>query len=58
MFKGVGSTEDVKANLHAFRKEVENAKAIVIAGGGPTGIEFAGEVAHRYGSKKQVYLVS
>ena len=57
VFKGVGSTEQVKADLQAFREQVRAAKTIVIAGGGPTGIELAGEIAFEFGAKKKVHLV-
>lgn len=57
VFKGVGSTQDVKAELQRFRDDVKQAHTIVIAGGGPTGIELAGEVAFEFGSKKDVHLV-
>lgn len=57
-FKGLGSTEETKAALHAFREKVKESETIVIAGGGPTGIEFAAELTFEYGKKKQVHLVS
>lgn len=57
-FKGMGSTEETKKVLHAFREKVKESKTIVIAGGGPTGIELAAELAFEFGKKKQVQLVS
>jgi NADH dehydrogenase FAD-containing subunit len=56
-FKGLGSTEATKETLRAFVEKVRESKDIVIAGAGPTGIEFAGEVASEFPSKK-VHLVS
>jgi NADH dehydrogenase FAD-containing subunit len=58
VFKGVGSTEDVKEALRLFKEEVKSAQTILISGGGPTGIEFSAEVAYAYGAAKHVYLVS
>jgi NADH dehydrogenase FAD-containing subunit len=57
-FKGLGSTKETKEALHTFREKVKESEMIVIVGGGPTGIEFAGELASEYGMKKQVHLVS
>jgi len=57
-FKGLGSTEATKEALHAFVAKVRESKDIVIAGAGPTGIEFAGEVAFEFPGKKKVHLVS
>ena len=57
-FKGFGSTEEMKEALKVFREQVRGARTIVIAGGGPTGIEFAAEIKAEYGRKKEVCLVS
>jgi NADH dehydrogenase FAD-containing subunit len=57
-FKGLGSTQATKDALHDFQGRVKNARSIVVAGGGPTGIETAGELAYRYGAEKEVTLVS
>jgi apoptosis-inducing factor 2 len=56
-FKAVGSTEDTKAARHSFHREVEKAKKIVVAGGGVTGCETAGELAYEYGNKKEIIFV-
>ncbi|KAL2835467.1 hypothetical protein BJY01DRAFT_76819 [Aspergillus pseudoustus] len=39
-----GGRDEVKAHWTAFRAALPNAKSIVIAGGGPVGIETAGEL--------------
>lgn len=57
-FKGLGSTQATKDALHKFQGRVKNARSIVVAGGGPTGIETAGEIAYVYGSEKKITLVS
>lgn len=56
--KGLGSTEATKHALHDFQSQIKNAKTIVVAGGGVTSIEIAGELAFEYGRQKKVILVS
>ncbi|KAF4997639.1 hypothetical protein FGRMN_3671 [Fusarium graminum] len=57
-FKSAGSTEATKEHLHTFQKRVQEAKSIIVAGAGPTGVETAGELAHLYGNKKEILLLS
>jgi apoptosis-inducing factor 2 len=59
-FKGLGSTEDTKAALHAWQEKVEAAKSIIVAGGGATGVELAGELGYAYArtGQKQITLVT
>ncbi|KAH7391751.1 hypothetical protein BKA66DRAFT_25789 [Pyrenochaeta sp. MPI-SDFR-AT-0127] len=57
-FKGIGSTEQTKELLHDFQKKVQNAKTIVVAGAGVTGVEIAGELSYEYGGEKQITLLS
>jgi hypothetical protein len=57
-FKGLGSTEATKAALHDFQEQIEKATTIVIAGGGVTGVEAAGELAFQYGPQREIILVS
>ncbi|KAF5667341.1 apoptosis-inducing factor 2 [Fusarium heterosporum] len=57
-FKSGGSTEVTKERLHSFQKRVQEAKSIIVAGAGPTGVETAGEIAYLYGNKKEVVLLS
>ncbi|RVD84631.1 uncharacterized protein DFL_006370 [Arthrobotrys flagrans] len=56
-FKPLGTHEDTVTALHSLQKEIQNAGSINIAGGGPTGVETAGELAAAYGSKKQITLI-
>ena len=39
-------------------KEIEKANDIVIIGGGPTGVELAGEIGEKYKMKKMVIIQS
>ncbi|CAM1509775.1 Fc.00g001100.m01.CDS01 [Cosmosporella sp. VM-42] len=55
--KSVGTHEATLSALKDLRKRIENARSIVIAGGGATGVEVAGELAAKYGSGKKITLV-
>lgn len=57
-FKQLGSTEATKDALHAFQTRVKQAKTIIVAGSGVTGVEAAGELAFEYGGTKEIILVS
>ncbi|KAK5662782.1 hypothetical protein OQA88_6190 [Cercophora sp. LCS_1] len=59
-FKGAGSTEETKAALHDWRKRIKNAKSIVVAGAGATGVEVVGELGEEYSAKglKEVTLIA
>lgn len=50
--------EATKAALHKIQERVKAAKSIVLGGGGPTGIETAGELGFEYGQAKEITLVS
>lgn len=56
-FKPVGTHEETLAALHSLQKQIGVAKSIVVAGGGPTGVETAGELAAAYGVKKDITLI-
>ncbi len=56
--KSLGSTEATKVALHQLQSRVKNAKKIVVAGGGVTGCEVAGELGCEYGDQKEIVLVS
>jgi NADH dehydrogenase FAD-containing subunit len=56
-FKPVGTHEATLESLHSLQKQIDAAKSIVIAGGGPTGVETAGEIAAHYGAAKEVTLI-
>lgn len=55
--KSLGSHEVNLARWRDLQGQIEAAKSIVIAGGGPTGVEVAGELAAKYGSSKGITLV-
>lgn len=57
-FKGLGSTDVTKDKLHEFQERVKKAGTIVVAGGGVTGCEVAGELAYEYSRDKKIILVS
>lgn len=56
-FKPVGTHEETVNALHTLQKQIGEAKSIVVAGAGPTGVETAGEIAAHYGAKKEVTLI-
>lgn len=55
--KPLGTHEVTLARWRDLQSQIEAAKSIVIAGGGPTGVEVAGELAAKYGSGKGITLV-
>ncbi|KAI8147107.1 hypothetical protein BJV82DRAFT_508834 [Fennellomyces sp. T-0311] len=44
--------EDAKLEQQVIQKQVKEANSILIVGGGPTGIELAGEIREKYKDKK------
>ncbi|GAA6004029.1 hypothetical protein JCM10207_006522 [Rhodosporidiobolus poonsookiae] len=53
-----GSTvEETVTALRALQADVASSSSVLVIGGGPVGIEYAGEVAHQFGKDKQVTLV-
>ncbi|CAD6505864.1 BgTH12-06796 [Blumeria graminis f. sp. triticale] len=52
---GYEATRDI---LHKYQEKVINAKSIVISGGGPTGVESAGELGYEFGKTKEIYLIT
>ncbi|KAH7166207.1 hypothetical protein EDB81DRAFT_781729 [Dactylonectria macrodidyma] len=56
-WKAVGNAEQTKQKIHTLQEQIKNAKTIVIAGGGMTGVETAGELGFEYKGKKEVVLV-
>lgn len=56
-WKASGSYEDALNSLHAAAAAVLQAKHIVVAGAGGTGIEVAGELAYEYGKTKEIVLL-
>lgn len=56
-FKPIGTHDETLAALHSLQKQIDVAKSIVVAGGGPTGVETAGELAAAYGGEKSITLI-
>ncbi|TPX09663.1 uncharacterized protein E0L32_009136 [Thyridium curvatum] len=58
-WKSLGSTQETKEALRKLQKAIGAAKHIVVAGGGQTGSELAGELGSEYAAKglKQVTFV-
>ncbi|KAK4499804.1 hypothetical protein PRZ48_007990 [Zasmidium cellare] len=58
-WKMVGSPKETRAVLSKVRTDMFKAHSIVVAGGGPTGVELAGELGYEYATtgKKKVTLV-
>ncbi|KAF2168815.1 hypothetical protein M409DRAFT_65201 [Zasmidium cellare ATCC 36951] len=58
-WKLVGNQQETRAALAKMRTDIAKAKSIVVAGGGPTGVELAGELGYEYATtgKKKVTLV-
>ncbi|KAL2855331.1 hypothetical protein BJY01DRAFT_257058 [Aspergillus pseudoustus] len=56
-FKADG-LEDTRSGIENASKELAAAKSVVIGGGGPLGVELAGELAEAAGPKKRINLVS
>lgn len=58
-WKALDTTENTLSRLHSIQDQIKNAKTIVVAGGGFTGVESVGELGYEYarnGSKK-VYFI-
>lgn len=58
-FKNLNSTKETKDALHDWAQRIKNAKSIVVAGAGTTGVEVAGELGEQYAAKglKHITLV-
>ena len=57
-WKAAGTYEEMLESLHQAQNKVEKAESITIAGGGPTGVELAGDLGFEYRDKKNIRLVS
>ena len=51
-------SEALKAALEDMHKRIPSADTILVAGGGPAGVETAGELGELYGNKKDITLLS
>ncbi|RFU80900.1 hypothetical protein TARUN_1317 [Trichoderma arundinaceum] len=58
-WKVLGTTEQTKQRVHELHQQIENAKTIVVVGGGQTGSETAGELGFEYSKqgRKEVYFI-
>ncbi|KAK3945016.1 hypothetical protein QBC46DRAFT_278287 [Diplogelasinospora grovesii] len=58
-FKLLSSTEETKKALDTWRKRIDGAKSIVVAGAGATGVEVAGELGEEYAvtGKKEITVI-
>lgn len=58
-WKEVGTSAQTRASLTKLRAEIRDARSIVVAGAGLTGVEFAGELGSAYGKSglKEITLV-
>lgn len=58
-WKALGDTEQTKQRVRELRQQIENAKTIVVVGGGQTGSETAGELGFEYSKqgRKEVYFI-
>ncbi|KAK4041944.1 hypothetical protein C8A01DRAFT_34055 [Parachaetomium inaequale] len=56
-WKASGSYAEALASLHGTAARVADAKHIVVAGAGGTGIEVAGELGYEYGKTKEIILL-
>ncbi|CCE86252.1 Piso0_005919 [Millerozyma farinosa CBS 7064] len=44
--------------MHKFNTDIHRAKSIIILGGGPTGVEVAGELGYEFGKHKSINLLT
>ncbi|AEO62774.1 f1a5a737-845c-471b-8a49-d32be81bea2e [Thermothielavioides terrestris] len=56
--KPIGSDQQTLDAWHALQQRVGEARSIVVAGAGPTGVEVAGELAAKYGRTKSITLIA
>ncbi|KAL7949161.1 hypothetical protein V8C42DRAFT_313486 [Trichoderma barbatum] len=58
-WKAMADTEQTKNRLHELHQQIQNAKTIVVVGGGQTGSETAGELGFEYSKqgRKEVYFI-
>lgn len=51
-------TDALRTQVGELHSKLPNAESILIAGGGPCGVETAGELGEAYGGKKEIILLS
>ncbi|KAL7917319.1 hypothetical protein ACQKWADRAFT_307061 [Trichoderma austrokoningii] len=55
--KPICTHEEMLTAWHDLQTKVNNAKDIVVAGAGPTGVEVAGELSAKFGNLKKITLI-
>ncbi|KAK1245612.1 hypothetical protein MKX08_005241 [Trichoderma sp. CBMAI-0020] len=55
--KPIGTHEEMLTAWHDLQAKVNDAKDIIVAGAGPTGVEVAGELAAKFGKLKKITLI-
>lgn len=55
-FKLGGDYQDTVDSIKKLNRSTKDAKKIIILGGGPTGVETAGELGYLYGKEKDIVL--
>jgi NADH dehydrogenase FAD-containing subunit len=58
LFSSNHTSKDTRAALEGLHGKLETATSVVIVGGGPVGVETAGELGQVYGSTKEISLIS
>lgn len=53
-----GTHDATKKAIEDVHSRLDTAQSILVAGGGPAGIETTGELANKYGTKKSITLLS
>jgi len=53
----VGSMSEVATQYQSLNEDIEKSETILIVGGGPVGVELAGEIGYKYNTSKKVVLV-
>jgi apoptosis-inducing factor 2 len=53
-----GGAEQLAAGIKDIHERLPSAKTVLVAGGGPAGVETAGELGELYGGKKEITIVS
>lgn len=55
--KPIGTHEETLTAWHELQAKVSDARDIIVAGAGPTGVEVAGELAAKFGKLKKITLI-
>ena len=53
----VGNMSEVATQYQSLNEDIEKSETILIVGGGPVGVELAGEIGYKYNTTKKVVLV-